>query len=183
MHISPAENDEQLPEEIFPRTPSSCALKRAHFTSPEKNPSSGMHTVYPQNDPSNHDIFMDVDSLFTPQIPTEMKTPNPSPPASLGFSEEPTIAAEANINEIPEPFQGEKVFQLFTRWEFPRAGQAFKKNQETMFHTMKHGVPDGFPYWPYMNEEEWSLAEFLATTRFYKGSIDAFLKTTWVCPV
>ncbi|KIJ47718.1 hypothetical protein M422DRAFT_163790 [Sphaerobolus stellatus SS14] len=45
---------------------------------------------------------------------------------------------------------------------------------------MKAEIPAAFPYYPYFSEEEWSLAEFLATSRLSKGSIDTFLKIPWM---
>ncbi|KIJ43308.1 hypothetical protein M422DRAFT_253510 [Sphaerobolus stellatus SS14] len=45
---------------------------------------------------------------------------------------------------------------------------------------MDRGIPTAYPYIPFLNEEEWSLGEFLTTSRLSKGSIDTFLKTAWV---
>ncbi|KIJ24792.1 hypothetical protein M422DRAFT_194268, partial [Sphaerobolus stellatus SS14] len=45
---------------------------------------------------------------------------------------------------------------------------------------MNNEIPEAYPYLPFYNKEEWSLAEFLATSRLSKGSIDTFFKTPWV---
>lgn len=54
-------------------------------------------------------------------------------------------------------------------------------NKTTNFHKMESNISPLYPYFPFINEEEWSMAEFLATSCLSKGSIDTFLKTAWVC--
>ena len=183
LHILPPENDDQLPENIFPHTPSSCASKRTHVTSPDRSSfPQGMYILNDPTIPEDINVFMDVDPfqspLQSPTWPGGGATPlSTSVPMSSTYH---SPLGEDMAEEPPEPFQGEKIFQLYSKQEFPRAGHIFKKGEKTIFHTMKEAVPDGYPYFPYMNKEEWSLAEFLATSRLSKGSIDAFLKTTWV---
>ncbi|KIJ50674.1 hypothetical protein M422DRAFT_245312 [Sphaerobolus stellatus SS14] len=174
MHIRQAGNsDEQLPEDLFPRTPNSRASKRARFTSPQRPLfSPGMHIIQDTIPGSPANVFMDIESQSEPQTPTRMGSSNTSMMQDLEEPEEPV--------DEPQPFEGEKVFQLYSKREFPRAGHVFSQGEQTIFHRMKADMPAGYSYFPFLNEEEWSLAEFLATSRLSKGSINAFFKTAWM---
>jgi hypothetical protein len=37
-----------------------------------------------------------------------------------------------------------------------------------------------FPFWPFVDAAEWSLAHFLITSGLSKAKIDQFLKLQWV---
>ncbi|KIJ35975.1 hypothetical protein M422DRAFT_51282 [Sphaerobolus stellatus SS14] len=65
------DGDEQLPEDLFPRTPNSRASKHARFTSPERPLfSPGMHVIQDTMSGPPTDVFMDSESRSEPQTPT-----------------------------------------------------------------------------------------------------------------
>ena len=144
---------DMLPPNTFPASPNPRPPKRARPLSPDVFINSG-----PSGGPGN--LF------FLPQNPT------PTHHQTEPFN---------TPDHYSPPFEAEKVFQLHPKYEFPQAGHIYQKNQPTIFHQMQTATSSAFPYAPFLNEAEWSLAEFLATSRLSKGSIDTFLKSSWVC--
>jgi len=128
-----------LPQDKFPVSPNSRPSKRARPTSPD---------VFIDSDPSS----FSQPSIFSPQlnqnsISSFMNIDSPEPP-------EP---------EESTPFSAEKAFVLHPVYDYPRAGHIYKQDQPTIFDAMQKSTTTAYPYMPFMNEEEWSLAEFLAT--------------------
>jgi len=149
--------DNMLSPQAFAASPNPQPPKRTHPTSPDVFSHFGMSP-----DPN----------LF-------------SPAATQYPAKQPPIQNKSNNNSepYPEPFEAEKVFQLYKKEEYLHAGHVFQQNCPTIFHKMQSSIDETYPYKPFFDEEEWSLAEFLATSHLSKGSINTFFNSAWVCKI
>ena len=159
MEINFGNEEDILSPQAFPASPNTRPQKRMRPTSPN---------VF------LHSAMSPGPDLFSPV----------AAPSHLPAGQEPVLHQTDEISDLPsEPFEAEKVFQLYKIEEYPQAGHIFQKNCETIFHKMQSSVDGIYPYKPFFDEEEWSLAEFLATSRLSKGSINTFLNSAWVSPI
>ncbi|KIJ48611.1 hypothetical protein M422DRAFT_45289 [Sphaerobolus stellatus SS14] len=173
MQEDPDNGEEYLSPSQFPLSPSSRPSKRPRF-SPETPSRVSNNAQDPQFSPGgmDDDVFgspglMSSQSahgnLFSPALQSTAILQNQQP------SSHDIPTPEDDENE-QVPFEAEQTFQLYAKYEFPHAGKVSAENKPTIFHEMDAGVPVAYPYSPFFNEEEWSLAEFLATSRLSKGN-------------
>ncbi|KIJ34949.1 hypothetical protein M422DRAFT_51709 [Sphaerobolus stellatus SS14] len=180
-------NEEYLSPARFPLSPSKRASK-CPWLSPEIGDQVQSSRLSSLDGRAGQDSFQDV--FGTPGQSTTpadrlnlfssfSQSSDASPPLqavpSPQAGQQPILHYEEEEEEDPPRFEAEKTFQLYAKYEYPNAGKISAKNSPTVFHEMDEKIPAAFPYLPFINKDEWSLAEFLVTSRLSKGSIDTFL--------
>ena len=144
------------------------AARRSGSDRHQENPGDASYMDIDNDDPS-----MLASEQFLADEPGPSKRPHMFSPESEDTSHisSPPPSSVTPIN----------AFSLYERKDFCNSGKIFAVGQETKFEEIRCTMPEGHPYYPFFNAQEWSLVEWLGTVGLSKKKIDAYLKTPWVC--